>query len=63
MDDSNLIPGDLAVTKGGLSILVYSGEGRWSQADPGAGAVVTLDGKADRKGWFEIPVTTHRWMY
>jgi len=61
MEYSKLIPGDLAVTKGGVHILVYAGEGRWSQADPGTGAVVTLDGKGDRNGWFEIPVTTHRW--
>ncbi len=30
-------------------------------ADPGIGAVATLDGRTDTNRWFASPVTTHRW--
>jgi len=62
MDYRNLAPGDLAVTTSGVHILAYAGDGRWIQADPGIGAVVTLDGRTGNNGWFLTPVTTHRWQ-
>ena len=31
-------------------------------ADPGVGAVVTLDGRTGESGWFLTPVTIHRWQ-
>ena len=62
MDYRNLAPGDLAVTTSGVHILAYAGDGRWIQADPGIGAVVTLDGRTGDNGWFLTPVTTHRWQ-
>lgn len=61
MDYDALVPGDLAVTASGVHILAYAGDGRWIQADPGIGAVATLDGRKDDNGWFRTPVTTHRW--
>lgn len=61
MDDSKLAAGDLAVTDDGVHILAYAGEGRWIQADPGIGAVATLDGHTADNIWFRIPVTIHRW--
>jgi hypothetical protein len=61
MDDGCLVPGDLAVTTNGVHILAYAGDGKWIQADPGMGAVVTLDGRTAENGWFSVPVTTHRW--
>ena len=61
MDYRTLVPGDLAVTASGLHVLAYVGDGRWIQAEPGIGAVVTLDGQSSDNGWFSTPVTTHRW--
>lgn len=56
-----LLPGDLAVTTNGVHILAYAGKGRWIQADPGIGAVMTQDGRTASNTWFDTPVTTHRW--
>ena len=61
MDYANLSPGDLAVTDNGVHVMVYLGDGKWIQADPGIGAVATLDGRTADNGWFHVPVTTHRW--
>ncbi len=61
MDYSDLAPGDLAVTTNGAHILAFAGDGKWVQADPGIGSVATLDGKSEENGWFQTPVTTHRW--
>jgi hypothetical protein len=61
MDYGSLVPGDLAVTTNGIHILAYAGNGQWIQADPGIGAVATLDGRSDDNVWFGTPVTTHRW--
>jgi cell wall-associated NlpC family hydrolase len=62
MDYASLVSGDLAVTTSGVHILAYAGDGQWIQADPGIGAVATLDGRTDDNGWFGTPVTTHRWQ-
>lgn len=62
MDYRTLLPGDLAVTLSGIHVLVYMGEERWIQADPGIGRVVLLNGKKDDNGWFNTPVTVHRWQ-
>lgn len=61
MNCDGLVPGDLAVTTSGVHILAYAGNGQWIQADPGIGAVATLDGKTGDNVWFHTPVTTHRW--
>lgn len=62
MGYEDLVPGDLAVTTSGVHILAYAGEGKWIQADPGIGAVATLDGRTADNVWFRTPVTTHRWQ-
>jgi len=62
MDNEGLMPGDLVVTKNGVHILAYVGDGKWIQADPGIGAVATLDGRKDDNIWFSSPITTHRWQ-
>ncbi len=61
MDYGDLAPGDLAVTTNGVHVLAYVGGGKWIQADPGIGAVATLDGRTDDNGWFRVPVTVRRW--
>jgi len=63
MPYTDLQPGDLAVTKNGKHILAYVGDGRWIQADPGVGKVVTLDGRTDDNPWFRLPVGMHRWKW
>lgn len=62
MNVEKLVEGDLAVTNDGLHILAYMGHGSWIQADPGIGAVITLNGTSDENIWFRTPVTTHRWQ-
>ncbi|MBN8457233.1 MAG: C40 family peptidase [Verrucomicrobia bacterium] len=61
MDYTHLRPGDLAVTTSGRHVLAYLGNGLWIQADPGIGHVAALDGRTADNGWFDTPVTTHRW--
>lgn len=61
IDNSALQAGDLAVTKSGIHTMVYLGEGKWIQADPGIGAVATLHGRKDQNTWFDAPITMHRW--
>lgn len=61
MDYGDLLPGDLAVTTSGLHVLVYMGQDRWIQADPGSDGVVLLNGRKDDNGWFRTSVTAHRW--
>ena len=61
LDDSSLQPGDLAITADGVHVIAFLGDGKWIQADPGVGSVVTLDGRKSSNRWFIAPVTTHRW--
>lgn len=61
MDYAGLVPGDLAITTNGVHVLAYAGGGKWIQADPGIGAVATLDGRTADNRWFRMPVTIHRW--
>ena len=62
MEYGPLVAGDLAITKSGIHVLAYAGDGKWIQADPGIGSVITLDGRKDDNGWFTTPVTLHRWQ-
>lgn len=61
MSYDGLEPGDLAVTDSGVHILVYFGDGKWIQADPGIGHVAILDGRKDKNAWFLQPVSMYRW--
>ena len=61
MDVSPLLPGDMAITRDGLHVVVYMGKERWIQADPGVGSVVLLSGTRDANPWFEQPVEMVRW--
>jgi hypothetical protein len=61
LDTSSLQPGDLAVTTNGIHVLVYQGDEKWIQADPGIGSVASLHGRNDQNTWFDGPVTIHRW--
>ena len=39
-DFSLLSPGDLAVNDNGMHVMIYLGDGRWIEADPGIGKVI-----------------------
>jgi len=61
LDSPKLLPGDLAITKDGRHVMVFAGQGRWIQADPGSGEVVLLDPRASSNKWFGEPVSVFRW--
>lgn len=60
LDVTPVVPGDLAVTSDGVHLLVYIGEGRWIQADPLAGEVITVVAQDDNS-WLRRPVNVVRW--
>jgi len=61
IDHSNIKPGDLAITSNGVHLLVYLGEEKWIQADPGPSKVHIQNPKTDTNGWFRDVSTIHRW--
>ena len=61
MDYGELLPGDFAVTRNGVHLIAYAGDGKWIQADPGLEIVLTEEGRKGENGWFHTPVSTHRW--
>lgn len=61
IDHTEILPGDLAITSGGVHLLVYLGDGQWIQADPGPNKVHIKNPRTDSNGWFSDPSTIHRW--
>lgn len=61
LDPAQLNLGDMAITRDGVHALVYVGEGKWSQADPSEGKVITLDAQTDSNPWFSVPVRVVSW--
>lgn len=60
-DTSSLKPGDLALIDG-VHVLIYVGDGKWTDASPEDQKVVVNRAPADSKrGWFKLPVTFARW--
>lgn len=49
--------GDLAVTDNGVHVLVYTGGGRWTEANPNDGKVVTNGASGSPRAYFNMPVT------
>ncbi len=62
-DDSNLRPGDFAVTEGGIHVMAYLGDHLWIEADPGEGKVIVVDGRTTSNPWFGVPVSIMRWKF
>lgn len=62
LDFNNLAAGDLAVTADGRHVMVYYGDGRWIQADPGPWKVAVGKPAADKNPWFDSQVKLHRWV-
>jgi cell wall-associated NlpC family hydrolase len=60
MDASRLKPGDLAVTRSGVHIMAYIGEGQWMEADPLEARVMMFSVPATAN-WFQIPMRIVRW--
>ena len=61
LDHTKILPGDLAVTRGGAHIMAYIGDNHWIEADPGAGRVITVPVPANDNGWFRMPMNIVRW--
>lgn len=60
ISDAQLKKGDMAVTFDGAHVLVYSGNGRWVEADPIPRKVVEVKVPSDLC-WFNVPVNIVRW--
>jgi NlpC/P60 family len=61
LDHSQILPGDLAVTKSGIHIMAYLGDKQWIEADPMVGEVITVTVPSASNGWFETPMNIVRW--
>lgn len=61
LDTQSLRPGDLAITWGGVHLIVFLGDDLWIQADPGQGKVAIEHAQRDSNPWFVKEVTLHRW--
>lgn len=61
LDFNRLKPGDLAVTRSGVHVMIYVGNGNWIQADPKPGKVVISQPSSDPSVWFDMEVSVHRW--
>ena len=61
LDYSKVLPGDLAVTTGGVHVMAYLGNHRWIEADPGAGRVITVAAPSRDNSWFHGPMNIVRW--
>lgn len=61
LDHSKLLPGDLAVTRGGAHIMAYLGSNVWIEADPGVGRVICITAPSSAAGWLQMPMNIVRW--
>jgi hypothetical protein len=61
LDDSRILPGDLAVTDNGVHVMAYLGGSRWIEADPGVGKVIVVSAPSPDNGWFRTPMKIVRW--
>lgn len=60
LDQHAVLPGTLAVTRNGVHVLAYLGGGRWIQASPAEGRVITLLSPSE-DSWFGAPVVLVEW--
>ena len=61
MDQTKILPGDIAVTVSGVHVLAYLGSGQWIEADPTIGKVITVQVPAAENPWLQEPVNILRW--
>ena len=60
LDETPILPGDLAVTEDGQHILAFLGEHTWIEADPKSGKVIVVSSPS-KDPWFEMPLRIVRW--
>lgn len=60
---AEILPGDLAVTDSGIHVLAYLGDGRWINADPGAGKVCIINISEPGHSWLDVPMNVVRWQW
>jgi len=61
VDHTKILPGDLAVTAGGVHVMAYLGDRTWIEADPNVGRVITATVPVQGNDWFQVPVKIVRW--
>lgn len=60
LDQNPIQPGDLAIREDGVHVVVYLGNHKWIEADPGRGKVRAWTPLHTDGPWYE-PMTLHRW--
>ena len=61
LNESKVLPGDIAVTVSGVHVLACLGGGQWIEADPSIGKVVIVQVPVAKNPWFQEPVNVLRW--
>lgn len=61
LTNTQIEPGDLAVTTSGVHVLAYLGNNDWIEADPDLKRVVIVRVPTDGNPWFQEPVHIMRW--
>ena len=61
LDQSKVLPGDLAVTSSGVHIMAYLGNNTWIEADPGVGRVISVPVPVKDNSWFDTSMKIVRW--
>ena len=61
LDETKILPGDIAVTKSGVHVLAFLGGHEWIEADPEVRRVVIVHTPAANNSWFEEPIQILRW--
>jgi hypothetical protein len=61
LDETKILPGDIAVTKSEVHVLAFLGNNEWIEADPDVRRVVIVQIPAANNPWFDEPVQILRW--
>lgn len=61
LDNSQIQPGDIAVTTSGVHVLAFLGNDEWIEADPDLKKVVIVKTPSKDNPWFDEPVQIMRW--
>jgi hypothetical protein len=61
LDDSRILPGDIAITANGVHVLAFLGNNEWIEADPDLKKVVIVRTPSKDNPWFDEPVQIMRW--
>ena len=61
LDNSQIQPGDIAVTTSGVHVLAFLGNDEWIEADPDLKKVIIVKTPSKDNPWFDEPVQIMRW--